>query len=236
MNHTGLSLESRTGDIAVDDSYWGTQEGDPSPQGNRGKPPPFLDELYTLFGRTTHNRGNLISVGGVREPSRSYGSHDTPDDGVGCSNTRSSSKRFTEATVDSPPKKNMSLEDHIANISESISIRNQRTLSRGQEEVDEVVRLLKEDGLEEDSDLYCMANILCKNDINRRFFLHLKSNSEMSSVEDSSHSDTASDDSSNIFQQAGAAAVLDAFTSSSYTLAPMINLHTPLPHVTGRQW
>ena len=72
--------------------------------------------------------------------------------------------------MDSPPKKNMSLEDHIANISESISIRNQRTLSRGQEEVDEVVRLLKEDGLEEDSDLYCMANILCKNDINRMFF------------------------------------------------------------------
>ena len=151
------------------------QTQDPSPQGNRGKPPPFLDELYTLFGRTTHNRGNLISVGGVREPSRSYGSHDTPDDGVGCSNTRSSSKRFTEATVDSPPKKNMSLEDHIANISESISIRNQRTLSRGQEEVDEVVRLLKEDGLEEDSDLYCMANILCKNDINRKFFLQLTS-------------------------------------------------------------
>jgi hypothetical protein len=69
----------------------------------------------------------------------------------------------------------MNLEDHIANISESISIKNRRTLSRGQEEVDEVVRLLKEDGLEEDSDLYCMANILCKNDINRRFFLHLKS-------------------------------------------------------------
>ena len=77
--------------------------------------------------------------------------------------------------MDSPPKKRMSLEDHIANISESISIRNQRTLSRGQEEVDEVVRLLKEDGLEEESDLYCMANILCKNDINRKFFLQLTS-------------------------------------------------------------
>ena len=67
----------------------------------------------------------------------------------------------------------MSLEDHIANISESISIKNRRTLSRGQEEVDEVVRLLKEDGLEEDSDLYCMENTLCKNDIDRRFFLYL---------------------------------------------------------------
>jgi hypothetical protein len=67
-----------------------------------------------LFGRTTHDRGNLISVGGVREPLRSYDSHDTPDDGVGCSNTRSSSKRIREATVDSPPKKKMSLEDHIA--------------------------------------------------------------------------------------------------------------------------
>jgi hypothetical protein len=86
----------------------------------------------------------LISVGGVREPLRSYGSHGTPDDGVGCS-----SKRIREATVDSPPKKKMSLEDHIANISDCISIRNQldlkKTLNRGNEEVVEVVRLLKED-------------------------------------------------------------------------------------------
>jgi hypothetical protein len=67
-------------------------------------------------------------------------------------------------------RKKMSLEDHIANISESICIRNQRTLSRGQEEADEVVRVLKQDRLEEDSNLYCMANILCKNDIDRRFF------------------------------------------------------------------
>jgi hypothetical protein len=58
----------------------------------------------------------------------------------------------------------------------------------------------------------------------------------MSSAEDSNHSDMASDDSSNIFQQAGAVVVLAAFTSRSYTLAPMINLPTPLPHVTGRQW
>jgi hypothetical protein len=63
--------------------------------------------------------------------------------------------------MDSPPKKKMSLEDHIANISKSICIRNRRTLSRGQE-VDEVVRLLKEDGLEEDSDLYCMAIFFAK--------------------------------------------------------------------------
>jgi hypothetical protein len=66
-------------------------------------------------------------------------------------------------------------------------------------------------------------------------FLLNVGNSEMSSVEDSSHSDTSSDHSSNIFQQAGAAAVLAAFASSSYTLTPMINLHTPLPHVTGQR-
>jgi hypothetical protein len=126
---------------------------DPSTQDSRGKTPPFLDELYTLFGRTTHDRGILISVGGVRKPPRSYGSQDTPNDGVGCSNIISLSKRpIKEATVDSPPKKKMSLEEHIANISESICIRNQGTLSRGQEEADEVVRLLKQDGLEEDSD------------------------------------------------------------------------------------
>jgi hypothetical protein len=130
----------------------------PSTQDSREKTPPFLDEMYTLFGRTTHDRGNLISARGVREPPPIYGSQDTPDDGVGCSNIRSLSKRpIREAIVDSPPKKNMSLEEHIANISESISIRNQRTKSRGQQEADEVVQLLKQDGLEEDSHLYCMA-------------------------------------------------------------------------------
>jgi hypothetical protein len=36
------------------------QTQDPSPQGSRGKPPPFFDELYTLFSRTTHDRDNLI--------------------------------------------------------------------------------------------------------------------------------------------------------------------------------
>jgi hypothetical protein len=67
-------------------------------------------------------------------------------------------------------------------------------------------------------------------------FLLNVGNSEMSSAEDSGHSEMASDDSSIIFQQAGAAAVLAAFAYRSYTLAPMINLPTPLPHVTGRQW
>jgi hypothetical protein len=96
-----------------------------------------------MLGRTTHDRCNLISAGGVREPSPNYGSEDSPylsNDHVGCSNIRSSSKRpIREDTVDSPPKKKMSLEDHIANISGSISIRNRRTLSRAQQELDEVV-------------------------------------------------------------------------------------------------
>jgi hypothetical protein len=155
---------------------------DPSTQASRGKPPPFLDELYTLFGRTTHNRGNLISAGGVHEPSPNYGSQDTPYlsyDYVGCSNIRSSSKRpIREDTVDSPPKKKMSLEDHIANISTSISTRNWRTLSRAQQEIDQVVRLLKEDGLGEDSDLYRMGTMVCKNDLNRRVFLSMQTKEE----------------------------------------------------------
>jgi hypothetical protein len=50
------------------------QTQDPSTHGSQGKIPPFLNELYTLFGRTTHDRGNLISVGGIREPPQSYGS------------------------------------------------------------------------------------------------------------------------------------------------------------------
>jgi hypothetical protein len=131
-----------------------------------------------LFSRATHDRGNLISVGGVHEPSPNYGSEDTPylsNDHVGCSNIISSSKRsIREDAVDSPPKKKMSLEDHIANISESIYIRNRRTLRRAQQELDKVVRLLKRDGLGEDSDLYCMGLMLCNNDLNRRAYLSMQ--------------------------------------------------------------
>ena len=46
-------------------------------------------------------------------------------------------------------------------------------MSHGQQEVDEVVQLLKQDGLEENSDLYYMETTLCKNEINRRFFLNM---------------------------------------------------------------
>jgi hypothetical protein len=120
----------------------------------------------------------LISVGGVRELSPNYVSEDTPylsDDHVGCSNIRSSSKRpIREDAVDCPPKKKMSLDDHIANIFESISIRNWRTLSWAQRELDEVVRLLKQDGSGEDSDFYCMGLMLCNNGLNRRAYLSMQ--------------------------------------------------------------
>jgi hypothetical protein len=89
------------------------QTHDPSTDASRGKPPPFLDELCTLFGRTTHDKDNLISAGGVREHSPNYCYQDTPylsDNCVGFSNIRSSSKRpIREGTMDSPPKKKMSL-------------------------------------------------------------------------------------------------------------------------------
>ena len=65
-------------------------------------------------------------------------------------------------------------------------------------------------------------------------FLLNVGNSEMSSAKDSDHIATTSDDSSIILHQAGTAAVLAAFASHSYTLAHIINLPTPLPHVTGR--
>jgi hypothetical protein len=60
-------------------------------------------------------------------------------------------------------------------------------------------------------------------------------NSEMSCAEDSGHIDTTGDDSSIIFQQAGAVVVLAAFASHSCTIAPMIN-PPPLPHVIEQQW
>uniref|UniRef100_K3YD37 Myb/SANT-like domain-containing protein n=1 Tax=Setaria italica TaxID=4555 RepID=K3YD37_SETIT len=168
--HTGIGRDKNTGGVAADDTFWATNEEETSAsadQASNAKPPPFVEEIHMLFGRTTQDRGTLLSAGGVCEPTLATGSEDTQadmsQDPIGSSSVRNMSKRLTrEEVVDSPPKKNSgSLEDY-------------KQLSREEEELDLAMRILEEDDIEEGSDLYCMAIFLCKNAMNRRAFTTMK--------------------------------------------------------------
>nr|TKV99325.1 hypothetical protein SEVIR_8G035500v2 [Setaria viridis] len=117
---------------------------------------------------------------GVCEATPSMGTEDTPADmyldPMATSNARNMSKRSTqEEVVDSPPKKKSgSLEDYVRELSETVATRSQKRLSREQEDLDLAMRILEEDGIDEGSDLYCMAIYLCKNVVNRRAFTKMK--------------------------------------------------------------
>jgi hypothetical protein len=47
-------------------------------------------------------------------------------------------------------------------------------MGRRPQEINQVVQLLQQDGIEEHSNLYCMVTMLCKNEINRSVFLSMK--------------------------------------------------------------
>uniref|UniRef100_K3YYS1 Uncharacterized protein n=1 Tax=Setaria italica TaxID=4555 RepID=K3YYS1_SETIT len=110
---SGLGRDKHTGGVAADSTFWATDKGETSvgaAQMSTAKPPPFLDELYTLFGHTTQDRGTLLTAGGVREATPSVGTEDNPADmyldPMAASSARNMSQRPTrEEVVDSPPKK-----------------------------------------------------------------------------------------------------------------------------------
>nr|XP_034569486.1 uncharacterized protein LOC117833990 [Setaria viridis] len=143
------------------------------------KPLPFLDELYTLFGNTTQDRGTLLPAGGIHEATPSMGTeddaHDFYLDPMAASSARNLSKRPTrEMSVDSPPKKKSgSLEDYIRELSETVATRSQKCGDHEQEELDRAMQLIEED-IEEGSELYCQALYLCKNAVYRRAFTKMK--------------------------------------------------------------
>uniref|UniRef100_K3YMM6 Myb/SANT-like domain-containing protein n=1 Tax=Setaria italica TaxID=4555 RepID=K3YMM6_SETIT len=139
---SGLDCDKHTDGVAADSTFWATDEGT-----STAKPPPFLDELYMLFGHTTQDRGTLLTTGGVRVATPSMGTEDTPAD---------------------------ILEDYVRKLSQTIAMRSQKRLSCEQEELDLAMWILEEDGIDEGSDLYCMVIYLCKNVVNRRDFIKMK--------------------------------------------------------------
>uniref|UniRef100_K3ZEI1 Myb/SANT-like domain-containing protein n=1 Tax=Setaria italica TaxID=4555 RepID=K3ZEI1_SETIT len=170
---SGLGLDKHTGGVVADSTFLVADEEETSAgaaQTSTAKPPPFLDELYTLFGHTTQARGTLLTTGGVRQSSR-QAPRPMP-----ASSARNMSKRPTwDEVVDSPPKKKSgNLVDYVRELSETVAMRSQKCGSHEQEELDHAMQIIEEDGIEEGSDLYCMTLYLCKNAVYRRAFMKMK--------------------------------------------------------------
>ncbi|KAK8462587.1 hypothetical protein SEVIR_1G230201v4 [Setaria viridis] len=79
-----LGRDTQTGGVAADATYWEEDEEDtsggdapprsqPSSQPTSVKPPPFLDELFELFGHEPQDRGTLLTAEGIREATSSVG-------------------------------------------------------------------------------------------------------------------------------------------------------------------
>jgi len=126
------------------------------------KPPPFLDELFELFGHEPQDRGTLLTAGGIREATPSVGTEgsaaDLDQDPPPASSARAMSKRpAREFSVDNPTKKRSdNLEQYISELSESVAVAD-----RTHEQIVRCLQLLKEDGIQEGSLLHCQAMYLC---------------------------------------------------------------------------
>jgi hypothetical protein len=135
---------------------------------------PFLMS-YTLFGRTTNDKGNVITVGGVREPPRSYGSHDTPGDGMGCSNIRSSSKRIRETTMIAPLRKRWVWKITLLIFLSPFASEIGELLVVDKKKLWQSCVTLKGRWISIRLWFVLHGKYYLQNDINRRFFLHLES-------------------------------------------------------------
>lgn len=181
QKQSGLGRNTQTGGVAADDSFWENEEegGTSAAPANCGNPPKFLDELEELFGRITQDRGVLLSGGGVRDRTPSFGTEDpaddTPTDLFAHGSDRYRSKRpMQEVTVDSPRKKKSgSIETCLKDISDAMTKRNRKVEDEVQAQ-EQVRQMLEADGIDEGSELYQKALYLCKNVTNRAQFLGMR--------------------------------------------------------------
>jgi len=120
-----------------------------------------------------------VSAGGIRES--------TPPAALrrldlgGPSTYQSGSKRDTwDHVVNSPEKKNCSMGEYMARLSESIAARSasrDRERTHEQVKVDEVMQLLREDGVPATLDMF-LATDLFNNSVSRRVFKNLLTSEE----------------------------------------------------------
>jgi len=147
-----------------------------------GAPPDFLDELTTLYGHQTRDRGTMLSAGGHRERTPPRMTEATPaamsqDFVAGSSVGQSSKRRTRDQVVDSPQKKkSASLEDCVRDISDTVKemASGGQQLSREEKEMDQVRQILEQDGFPEGTEEFLRATYLCRKKLNRRTFLTMK--------------------------------------------------------------
>ncbi|XP_014660971.2 uncharacterized protein LOC106804421 [Setaria italica] len=75
QNSSGLGHDTQTGGVSADATYWEQDQQDTQArsQSSSVKPPPFLNELFELFGHEPQDRGTLLTAGGIREATPSMG-------------------------------------------------------------------------------------------------------------------------------------------------------------------
>nr|TKW28002.1 hypothetical protein SEVIR_3G295400v2 [Setaria viridis] len=84
QKQSGLGRDTQTGGVSADATYWEEDEQDtsggdapprsqPSSQPTSVKPPPFLNELFKLFGHEPQDRGTLLTAGGIHDATPSVG-------------------------------------------------------------------------------------------------------------------------------------------------------------------
>ena len=138
----------------------------------RTKMPKCIDLQIILWGHTPRDRGTLISSGG----------HDSPDeispDPFVVKSVGQSSKRTTRdySINSSRSKKSASIDECLNDITDLIKdhkIQKARK-NKQEEEMDKVVKIMKEDGLEESDVVYAKALIICTNTLHRRNFLSME--------------------------------------------------------------
>ena len=145
--------------------------------------PKCLDLLITLWGHTPCDRGSLLSSGGHhRERTPSNASHGSPHnmspDPIGVHSGGQSSKRSTrDYSINSPPsKKSASIDECLNDLTDFIKdykLQKAR-ISKQEEEMDKVKKILKEDGLLESDAMFAHALIICTNTLQRRNFRSMK--------------------------------------------------------------
>ncbi|CAO2201908.1 unnamed protein product [Urochloa humidicola] len=186
LKQSGLGRDPYTGEVAYDPVWYAASHGVDSsnPDGDKYKCPPCCDQLFAILGHTPRDRGELVSAGGHGTEDTSTGdSQETPHDLWQEQPPHSggqSSKRFIgEHSVSSPVKKKSththSLDDCLDDLNEVIAdTRRKSGRIIDAEEMLQVNQLLTEDGYSEADPYFPKALNVCRDRIQRRAFLDLK--------------------------------------------------------------
>ncbi|KAG2634426.1 hypothetical protein PVAP13_2NG257500 [Panicum virgatum] len=183
FKQSGLGRDPETGEVAVDPVWYAARHGESSElAGEKYKHLPFYEQLFSLFGHTPRDRGELVSAGGHGTDQTSSGdSTQTPQDlsdelGRSRSVGQSSKRSSREHSICSPIKKKSSTTpslDALDGILKDVNERKSRRMAEA-EEMAQVNQILNEDGYSESDVFFAQALNLCTHRLHCRAFLDLK--------------------------------------------------------------